>query len=101
MRQPEMQRLVDETAREVVAVARALGHDVDADERIAYIHELLMAVEDAKGSMVQDIEAGRRTEIEMINGGIVREGDAHGVPVPINRTLVALVKGWESIRGLG
>ena len=80
---------------------QALGHAIDADERIAYIHELLMAVEDAKGSMVQDIEAGRRTEIDMINGGIVREGETHGVAVPINRTLVALVKGWESIRGLG
>jgi 2-dehydropantoate 2-reductase len=101
MAEPHMRQLVDDTTREVVAVARALGHDIDADERIAYIHELLLAVPDAKGSMVQDIEAGRRTEIHMINGGIVREGEAHGVAVPINRTLVALVKGWESIRGLG
>lgn len=101
MRQPQMRDLVDDTAREVVAVARALGHDIDPAERIAYIHELLLAVEDAKGSMVQDIEAGRRTEIDMINGGVVREGESHGVDVPINRTLVALVKGWESVRGLG
>jgi 2-dehydropantoate 2-reductase len=101
MRQPQLRDLVDETAREVVAVAQALGHDVDPEERIAYIHELLMAVEDAKGSMVQDIAAGRRTEIDMINGAIVREASQHGVDVPINRTLVALVKGWESSRGLG
>lgn len=101
MRQPHMHQLVNETAREVVAVAQALGHAIDAEERIAYIHELLMAVEDAKGSMVQDIAAGRRTEIDMINGGIVSAAEAYGVPVPINRTLVALVKGWESLRGLG
>lgn len=100
MRHPQMRDLVNDTAREVVAVAQALGHDIDADERVAYIDELLMAVEDAKGSMVQDIEAGRRTEIDMINGGIVREAEAHDVAVPINRTLVALVKGWESSRGL-
>jgi 2-dehydropantoate 2-reductase len=101
MRHPQLHELVDDTAREVVAVARAKGLEVDAEERVAYIHDLLMEVEDAKGSMVQDIEAGRRTEIDVINGGIVLEADAHGVPVPINRTLVALVKGWESIRGLG
>jgi 2-dehydropantoate 2-reductase len=98
MRGAEMRDLVDGTAREVVAVARALGHDVDPDERIAYVHELLAAVPEAKGSMVQDIEAGRPTEIDFINGAVVRAGDESGVPVPINRALVALVKGWEMMR---
>jgi 2-dehydropantoate 2-reductase len=99
MHQADMRELMDETAREVVAVARAVGHDIDPDERIAYIHELLLAVETAKGSMVQDIAAGRRTEIDMINGGVVREAERTGVDAPINRTLVALVRGWEHMRG--
>lgn len=98
MRGTDMRDLVDDTAREVVAVARALGHELDPDERIAYIHELLAAVVEAKGSMVQDIEAGRPTEIDFINGAVVRAGDEAGVAVPINRALVALVKGWEMMR---
>ncbi len=93
-----MSVLVDDTAREVVAVAQALGHDLDAEERIAYIHELLAGVEEAKGSMVQDIAAGRPTEIDAINGSVVRAGESADVPVPINRALVALVKGWEMMR---
>jgi 2-dehydropantoate 2-reductase len=97
---PEMSALMDETARETVAVARGLGHDIDVDERIAYIRKLLLMVPDAKGSMVQDMAAGRRTEIDTINGAVVRAADTVGVDVPVNRTLVALVKGWESVRGL-
>jgi 2-dehydropantoate 2-reductase len=100
MRGGEMRALVDDTAREVVAVARARGHDVDPDERVAYIHDLLAEVPEAKGSMVQDIEADRPTEIDFINGAVVRAGDDAGVPVPINRALVALVKGWEMMRAV-
>jgi len=98
---PQMSALVDDTVRETVAVARALGHDIDVEERIAYTRELCIAVPEAKGSMVQDIEAGRRTEIDTINGAVVRAAEGAGVDIPINRTLVALVKGWESLRGIG
>jgi 2-dehydropantoate 2-reductase len=97
---PEMHELVSETAREAVAVARALGYDIDPEERVDAIHALLERAAATKGSMVQDLEAGRRTEIDVINGAVVRAADEAGVPVPINRALVALVKGWESMRGL-
>lgn len=97
---PQMSALVDDTVRETVAVAQALGHDIDVDERIAYTRELCIAVPEAKGSMVQDIAAGRRTEIDTINGAVVRAAETSGVAVPVNRSLVALVKGWESARGL-
>jgi 2-dehydropantoate 2-reductase len=95
-----MHELVTETAREAVAVARALGYDIDEEERITYIHQLLERAGPTRGSMLQDFEAGRRTEIDVINGAVVRAADETGVPVPINRAFVALVTGWESIRGL-
>jgi 2-dehydropantoate 2-reductase len=95
-----MHELVSETAREAVAVARALGYDIDEDERVSYIHELLERAGPTRGSMLQDFEAGRRTEIDVINGAVVRAADETGVPVPLNRAFVALVKGWESTRGL-
>ena len=50
--------------------------------------------------MLQDVEAGRRTEIDVINGAVVKAADELGVEVPINRALMQLVKGWETLRGL-
>jgi 2-dehydropantoate 2-reductase len=97
---PDMKQLVSETAREAVAVARALGYDIDEQERIDAIHGLLERAGQARGSMLQDFEAGRRTEIDVINGAVVRAAGDTDVPVPINRAFVALVKGWESQQGL-
>jgi 2-dehydropantoate 2-reductase len=45
--------------------------------------------------MLQDVEAHRTTEIDYLNGGIVRFGDEHGVPTPLNRAIWSLVKGLE------
>jgi 2-dehydropantoate 2-reductase len=97
---PDMKQLVSETAREAVAVARALGYDIDEQERIDAIHGLLERAGPARGSMLQDFEARRRTEIDVINGAVVRAAADTDVPVPINRAFVALVKGWESQQGL-
>lgn len=96
----DMHALVDETAREAVAVAQALGYEIDADERCEYIHGLLTKAGPTKASMLQDFEAGRRTEVDVINGAVVRAGEEHGVDVRLNRAFVALAKGWESMRGL-
>ena len=56
-----MHELVTETAREAVAVAQALGYDIDEQERVDYIHALLERAGPAKASMLQDFEAGRQT----------------------------------------
>ena len=95
-----MRDLVSETAREATAVARSLGYDIDAEERVDYIQALLEMAGQARGSMLQDFEAGRRTEIDVINGAVVAAGDEHSVHVPLNRSFVALVKGWETMRGV-
>jgi 2-dehydropantoate 2-reductase len=95
-----MRDLVSDTAREATAVANALGYDIDADERIEYTHALLERAGPTRGSMLQDFEASRRTEIDVINGAVVRAAEETGVPVPLNRAFVALVKGWETMRGL-
>ncbi len=97
---PGMNELVSETAREAVTVARALGYDIDAQERVDAIHALLEKAGPTRASMLQDFEAGRRTEIDVVNGAVVRAGDELGVPVPLNRAFVQLVTGWESVRGL-
>jgi 2-dehydropantoate 2-reductase len=45
--------------------------------------------------MLQDVEARRQTEIDYLNGGIVRFGKEHGVETPLNQAIWALVKGVE------
>jgi 2-dehydropantoate 2-reductase len=96
----DMLDLVSETTREAVTVARALGYDIDFDERIGTILGLVEKAGPTKASMLQDVEAGRRTEIDVINGAVVRAADEVGVAVPINRALMQLIKGWETQRGL-
>ena len=46
-------------------------------------------------SMLEDVDAHRETEIELITGSLVREAERHGVEVPLHRMLYALVKGKE------
>lgn len=76
------------------AVAKALGIALDHDPR-----ELVRYAANAPGkhksSMLQDIEARRPTEVDFMNGAIVREGERLGIPTPLNRALWALVKGLE------
>ena len=45
--------------------------------------------------MLQHVEAGRRTEIEALNGALIREAQALGIPTPNNEAVVALLKGRE------
>ncbi|HMD31984.1 MAG TPA: 2-dehydropantoate 2-reductase [Candidatus Acidoferrales bacterium] len=82
--------LVDEG----MAVAKALGitlHD-DPKQMIRYAAN---APGKHKASMLQDVEARRPTEVDFMNGAIVRMGEQAGVPTPLNRAIWALVKGLE------
>ena len=76
------------------AVAHALGITLDHDPR-----EMVQAGANAPGkhkaSMLQDVEAGRPTEVDFMNGAIVQWGAKVGVPTPLNKALWALVKGLE------
>jgi 2-dehydropantoate 2-reductase len=96
----QVRELVADAVREATTVAQALGYPIDAEERIGTILALLERAGPTKGSMLQDFEAGRRTEIDVINGAVVKAADEHGVAVPLNRAFLALVRGWESMRGL-
>lgn len=96
----DMRELLSATAREAVGVARSLGYEIDEDERVGYILELSKKAGPTKASMLQDVEGGRRTEIDVINGAVVRAADETGVAVPLNRAFVQLIHGWESQRSL-
>lgn len=82
--------------KEVVAVANAEGVDLDYEERWAAIVGLLERAIGAKASMLQDVEANRQTEIEVINGAIVGAGRRSGVATPVNETMVAMVEAMQA-----
>jgi 2-dehydropantoate 2-reductase len=81
--------------RETVAVAQAQQIPLDEAERWAVITSLLKRAAGAKASMLQDVEAGRRTEIDVVNGAVVAAGERLGLPTPHNRTMVWMVKALE------
>jgi 2-dehydropantoate 2-reductase len=93
---PELRRLVTGLVDEGKAVAAAQGIELDADPEELIDHAAKPEVAyDHKASMLQDVEMRRPTEIDYLNGGIVRFGQEHGVPTPLNRAIWSLVKGLE------
>ncbi len=84
---------------EAMAVARAKGVTLSIKEPVdAWRMAGAGLGADFKASMLQSLDKGSVTEIDFINGAVVREGERLGVPTPVNRTLVACIKGIE--RGL-
>jgi len=96
-RTPELRDLqghmIDEVLKVVEANRWALS---EADPRGKILHHSRLRFN--KPSMLQHVEQGRRTEIDAINGALVRQARALGIPVPYNEAVVAMVKGVEKSR---
>jgi len=93
---PDLRALVSGLVGEGKAVAAAQGIVLDADPEELIDHAAKPEVAYGhKASMLQDVEARRTTEVDYLNGGIVRFGREHGVPTPLNEAIWALVKGVE------
>ena len=95
---PETWSISEALVREAFAVAQAKKITLPYDEPVRWVREFGSKMPGARPSMWQDIQAGRRTEIDSINGGVVREAEPLGVPVPVNRVMVSLVKALEGKR---
>jgi 2-dehydropantoate 2-reductase len=94
---PDLRALVSGLVAEGKAVAAAQGIVLDADPEELIDHAARPEVAYGhKASMLQDVEAHRLTEVDFLNGGIVRFGREHGVPTPLNEAVVALIKGVEA-----
>lgn len=82
-------------ASEVVAVGKAAGVDFPPVDLAAMGLKLARDLGNATSSTAQDMERGKRTEIESLNGYVVRRGAELGISTPVNLTLYALVKLWD------
>lgn len=96
---PETRELIRQIVEEAQAVAKAAGVRL-ADGNITEAAWRLGSemMQNAVSSTAQDIERGNRTEIDSLNGYLVRRGQEFGVPAPVNQTLYALVKLLEDRR---
>ncbi len=86
-------------ASEAYDVARALRIDLSFDDPVEYARAFGLRIPAARPSLLLDLEAGRRCEIDVINGAVPRVGRSVNVAAPVNETVTALVKSLES-RGL-
>jgi 2-dehydropantoate 2-reductase len=84
--------LMKQVVAEGVAVGNASGVNLPADMLMAAVLELGRVVPEALSSTAQDIARGKPTEIDSLNGFVVRRGAEMGVPAPVNQTLYSLVK---------
>jgi 2-dehydropantoate 2-reductase len=93
---PEIEATAIAAVAEAMTVARAKGIELSIREpHDAWVMASAGLPRDFKTSMLQSLEKGSKTEIDFINGAVVREGERLGIPTPVNRALVACIKGIE------
>jgi 2-dehydropantoate 2-reductase len=88
----ETRKLMRGTMQEVETVARASGAKLPegcVDQSMDFFSSVESSV---RGSMYYDLAAGRRLELEVLNGKVVRLGNEHGIPTPINFAIYAALK---------
>jgi 2-dehydropantoate 2-reductase len=81
---------------EAAAVAAAKGIKLAYDDPVQWVSDFAGKIPNARPSMYQDLLAGRRSEIDSIQGGVVAEGAKLGVPTPTCAFMVQLVKALEA-----
>ena len=96
-RTPEVNALQDRVLDEILAVVERKGIKLAEPEPRKKI-KAHCRIRYNRPSMMQHMEQGRRTEIDALNGALVREATALGITVPYNEAVVAVVKGMEKSR---
>jgi len=93
---PDTRAIMDTVIEEAFAVARAEAIALRWPDAVSYRESfygrLVPATADHRSSMLQDIERGRPTEIDALNGEIAARGAVHGVAAPVNATLTRLIR---------
>ena len=88
---PETLRLMEALVSEAAGVAREKGVRIEGNP-VEKVKSVAQATWENRSSMGQDFDYRRRTEIDVINGAVVREAERLGIPVPFNRTVTDLIK---------
>jgi 2-dehydropantoate 2-reductase len=94
---PEMRALIDDVAAECIRVAEAQGIQLPFDPMylVKKFRSGEVPLSKHAGSMAQDLEAGRETELEAMTGYVVRKAKELGLPVPVTESVYRMAKGVE------
>ena len=93
---PDAWAISSACASEAFAVARAKGIAVEIEDPVAYVKAFGEKIPNARPSMLLDHMAGRRSEIDVINGAVPRVASEVGLAAPVNATVSSLVRARES-----
>lgn len=91
----ETRALMSDLVGEAVAVARARGIALSYDDPLSTVFDVARKTGANRSSMLQDFDKHRPSEIEVMNGAIVREAALAGVPVPVNATITRVIRSIE------
>ena len=89
---PKLAKVMEEAMREVIAVAEKVPVKISEEDIKDWNGILFGLGPEGKTSMLQDVEAGRKTEVEMFAGKVIELGERYRVPTPVNHTLLKLIK---------
>ncbi|MFO8165040.1 MAG: ketopantoate reductase family protein [Desulfatiglandales bacterium] len=93
----EARELMESAMREVITIAKAEGIHLVEDDIENWNSFLSTLSPQGKTSMLQDVEAKRKTEVEMFAGKVIELGKKYSIPMPINQTLYRLIKVIEGM----
>ena len=94
---PDARALMTALMQEVITLADRSGIGLGQADVDAWLDILATLSPDGKTSMLQDIEAGRKTEVELFAGHVVALGRKHQIPTPVNATILRIIKVLENI----
>ena len=92
---PAAQRLMEALMQEVIELAGAQGIDLTGQDLADWYAILKRLSPDGKTSMLQDIEAGVKTEVEMFGVKAIQMGEEHNIPTPFNQAVVSIIQVLE------
>jgi 2-dehydropantoate 2-reductase len=96
-RSADARMLAEALMSEVLALAKAAGVDLTAEDAAQWYTVLQTMSPEGKTSMLQDIEAGRKTEVEIFGGKVVALGEQYGIPTPVNEAVVRILRVLEEM----
>lgn len=101
LEQADAYALMEAAALETAAVAEALGVHLPYDDPVKRVEQVAKQTAQNHSSMYQDVQRGAPTEVEAISGAIIQEGERVGVPTPVNKVILHLIRAVvsEELRG--
>ncbi|MGI6162148.1 MAG: ketopantoate reductase family protein [Christensenellales bacterium] len=96
---PQVFELTENVMREVVQIANHKGIDLNEDDILRWHNKVLKYDPEDKTSLLQDIENGKKTEVDTYAGKVIQLGRELGIPTPLNECIYLQLKAMEQIRG--